>query len=188
MIDKIDNVQKDLEISMKKCIDSFKVNINKIHFGRISSSILDSIVVSYYGVLTPVSQLTNSIVDNSQTLTITVFDFNMIKAIEKAIFAANLGLTPVSNKNVIRVMLPPLTQNRRLDLIKMVRVESEKSKISIRNIRRLANDKIKMFVKKKEISVDDEHKFENIIQNLTDIWIKKINFILKEKESELMTL
>lgn len=188
MIGKIDNVQKDLEIGMEKCIDNFKININKIHIGRISSNILDSIMVEYYGVLTPVSQITNSIVDNPHTLIITVFDFNMVKIIEKAIFTANLGLTPISSKNVIRVILPTLTQDRRSDLIKMVRIESEKSKISVRNIRRIANDKIKMFVKNKEISIDDEHNFENIVQNLTDIWIKKINFILKEKEFELMQL
>lgn len=186
MISNIDNLQKFLEVNMKKCIDNFKVNINKIYIGRISSNILDSIMVEYYGMLTPVSQLTNSVVDRPQTLVITVFDMNMIKPIEKAIFAANLGLTPVSRKNVIRVTLPVLTQDRRLTLIKMVRSESEKSKISIRNIRRIANDKVKILLKNKEINEDDERYFQDKIQNLTNVWIAKINLILQEKESELM--
>lgn len=188
MINKIDDIQKDLEINMKKCIDHFKININKIHIGRISSNILDSIMVEYYGIVTPVSQLTNSIVDRPHTLIITVFDSNMIKPIEKAIFTANLGLTPILNKNIIRITLPILTEDRRLTLIKMVRSESEKSKISVRNIRRIANDKVKIFVKNKEIDSDDERYIYNEIQNLTNVWIKKIDLILKEKELELMQL
>lgn len=188
MINKVDDCQKNLETNMKKCVDNFKMNINKIHIGRISSSILDSIIVEYYGTLVPVSQLTNSVVHSPRTLMITVFDLDMIKSIEKAIFAANLGLTPIVNKNVIHVTLPILTQSRRLTLIKKVRDEAEKSKISIRNIRRIANDKVKFFLKNKIISIDDEHHYQNEIQNFTDVCIKKISLILKEKELELMKI
>lgn len=188
MINNIGNIQNFLEVNMKKCIDNFKINTNKIYIGRISSNILDSVMVEYYGTLTAVSQLTNSVVDRPQTLVITVFDINMIKPIEKAILAANLGLILVSRKNVIRVTLPVLTKERRLTLIKLVRSESEKSKISIRNIRRIANDKVKILLKNKEINKDDEHYFQDKIQNLTNVWIEKINLILKEKELELMTL
>lgn len=184
----IDNLQKSLEVDMKKCIDNFKINIKKIYIGRISSKILDSIMIEYYGTLTPISQFTHSVVERPQTLMITVFDVNMIKLIEKAIFSANLGLTPISSKNIIRVTLPALTKDRRLTLIKMVRSESEKSKICIRNIRRHGNEKVKILLKNKTINKDDEHYFQNKIQHLTNNWIQNINLILKEKELELMTL
>ncbi len=182
----MDNIQRDLEIHMKKCIKSFKMNMNTIHVGRASSNMLNSIRIDYYGVLTPLFQLANIIVENARTLTITVFDHKIIKSTEKAIFMSDLGLIPVSCGNVIRVTLPSLTEERRHILIKMIRTEAEKSKISVRNIRRIANDKTRILLKNKEINEDEEHFFQNEIQKLTNIWIKEIDTILAEKELDLM--
>ncbi|ADV33675.1 ribosome recycling factor [Candidatus Blochmanniella vafra str. BVAF] len=186
MINEICEIQADLKEQMKKCIDSFKINVNKIHVGHVSPNMLNFITVEYYGSVIPLSQLTNSVVEKPRTLAITVFDASMIKTIEKAILTANLGFTPIAHGNVIRITLPILTEDRRRTLIKMMRIESEKSKISLRNIRRIANDKIKVFLKKKEINVDDEYHRQNEIQNLTNFWVNQINMILKEKELELM--
>ncbi|URJ23534.1 ribosome recycling factor [Blochmannia endosymbiont of Camponotus sp. C-003] len=186
MINKIDNIQIDSEIHMKNCINNFKTNINNIHIGRISPKILNNIRVDYYGISTPLSQLANTVAEDSRTLAITVFDHQIIKSTEKAIFMSDLQLIPISHGNIIRVTLPALTEERRRTLIKMVRSEAEKSKIAIRNVRRIANDKTKILLKNKEINEDEEHFFHNEIQKLTNIWIKKIDIILTEKESELM--
>lgn len=187
MNDKISDLQIDVESQMKKCIASFREHISKIHIGRVSPNMLDGIQVECYGILMPLSQLTNAIAENSRTLVITVFDRKMIKLIEKAILMSELGLCPVVSENVLRITLPILTKERRLRLIKMVRVESEKSKISIRNVRRYVNDKIKDLFKNKEINIDEEHYYQNKIQKITNSWIKEIDIILMKKESELMT-
>lgn len=187
MIDNIHNFKKKLEIKLEQCMNNFKVNINKIYVGRVSSRILDAIMVEYYGALVPISQITNSIVTNSKTLTITVFDCKMLKIIEKAISSSGMGLVPISNQDVIRITLPSLTEDRRRTLIKIVRFEAEKSKISMRNIRRTFNDQIKTLLKNKNISIDDEFRFQNEIQNLTNLWIQNIDSVLKDKELELMT-
>ncbi|URJ30102.1 ribosome recycling factor [Blochmannia endosymbiont of Camponotus sp.] len=186
MMNTINNIQKNSETDMKKCIKNFKVNINNIHIGRISPNMLNNIRIDYYGTQTPLFQLANTIAKNSRTLAITVFDQKIIKSIEKAIFMSNLGLIPISYGNIVHVTLPSLTEERRHALIKMVRTEAEKSKISIRNVRRIANDKIKLLIKNKEINEDEEHDFQNKIQKLTNIWIKEIDAISIEKESELM--
>jgi len=186
VINKIDNIQTDSEIHMKKCIKNFKTNINNIHIGRISPNILNNIRVDYYGISTPLSQVANAIVEDSRTLAITVFDHQLIKSTEKAIFMSDLELIPISYGNTIRVTLPALTEERRHTLIKMVRTEAEKSKIAVRSVRRIANDKTKILLKNKEINEDEEHFFQNEIQKLTNIWIKEIDIILSEKESELM--
>lgn len=186
MGDQISNLQEYADSHMKKCVISFRENINKIHIGRISPDILDGIQVEYYGVLTPLLQLTNSVVENLHTLVITVFDKKMIKSVEKAILNSDLGLNSVLSENVLRVMLPCLTEERRLHLVKIIRIEAEKSKVSIRNIRRYIKDKIKILSKNKEINTDKEHFFQDKIQKLTDFWIKEIDVFLKKKELELM--
>lgn len=187
MNDQINNLQKDAELNMQKCIVMFKEHINKIHIGRVSPNMLDGIQVEYYGVLTPLFQLTNAIVENSRTLAITIFDQKIVKSIEKAILMSNLGLYPVISENIVRITLPLLTEERRLHLIKIIRIEAEKSKISIRNIRRCINDKTKILSKNSKISTDEEHYFHNKMQQLTDVWVKEIDAVLIHKESELMT-
>lgn len=187
MNDQINDFQKDAELNMKKCITGFQEYINKIYVGRVSPKMLDGIYVNYYNVSTPLSQLTHTIVENPRTLAITVFDQKMIKSVEKAILMSNLELNPIVFENIIRITLPVLTENRRIYLIKTIRAESEKNKISIRNVRRYVNEKIKILKKNKEINVDEERYLEMKIQKLTNFWIEKIDVIFKQKELELMT-
>lgn len=183
---KINDIQENAAINMKKCVHSFVKSANKIHIGRVSPNMLDSIIVEYYGTVTPISALTNSVVEDFRTLVVTVFDPSTIKLVEKAILTSNLGLMPIIQGNLIRIRLPVLTEDRRRTLIKMIRSESEKSKISVRNIRRICNDKVKSLLKCKEIDEDSEFHFQNEIQKLTDFWIKKIDLAFKKRELELM--
>lgn len=188
MNDNIDNLQTDAQLHMKKCILIFQEHIRKVHIGRVSPDMLDGICAEYYGILTPLSQLTNAIAENTRVLTITVFDKKIVKSVEKALLTSDLGLYPVVSENIIRITLPILTEERRCYLKKMVHLEAEKSKISIRNIRRHVNDKVKNLFRNKEINIDEEHDFYNRIQKITDFWIKKIDVILMQKEAELMVL
>jgi len=142
--------------------------------------------VEYYGAATPLRQLANVVAEDARTLAVTVFDRSLISAVEKAILTSDLGLNPSSAGTTIRVPLPPLTEERRRDLIKIVKSEGEQGKVAIRNVRRDANDKIKALLKDKEISENDQHKAEEIIQKVTDSYIKKVDEILADKEKELM--
>ena len=142
--------------------------------------------MEYYGAATPLRQLANVVAEDARTLAVTVFDRSLISAVEKAILTSDLGLNPSSAGTTIRVPLPPLTEERRRDLIKIVKSKGEQGKIAIRNVRRDANDKIKALLKDKEISENDQHKAEEIIQKVTDSYIKKVDEILADKEKELM--
>ena len=142
--------------------------------------------MEYYGAATPLRQLANVVAEDARTLAVTVFDRSLISAVEKAILTSDLGLNPSSAGTTIRVPLPPLTEERRRDLIKIVKSEGEQGKVAIRNVRRDANDKIKALLKDKEISENDQHKGEEIIQKVTDSYIKKVDEILADKEKELM--
>lgn len=179
-------IRKDAETRMEKCVEVFKNQIGKIRTGRASPSLLDGIHVEYYGTATPLRQLANIVVEDSRTLSITVFDRTLGAAVEKAIMKSDLGLNPMSAGSVIRVPLPPLTEERRKDLIKVVRGEAEQSRVSVRNVRRDANDKLKAQLKDKTISEDEEHRAQDDIQKLTDSYIKKVDATLADKESELM--
>ena len=161
-------------------------HIAKIRTGRAQPGLLDAIQVEYYGAATPLRQLANVVAEDARTLAVTVFDRSLISAVEKAILTSDLGLNPSSAGTTIRVPLPPLTEERRRDLIKIVKSEGEQGKVAIRNVRRDANDKIKALLKDKEISENDQHKAEEIIQKVTDSYIKKVDEILADKEKELM--
>ncbi len=182
----INEIQKDAQDRMEKSLEAFKNQISKVRTGRASPSLLDGITVEYYGSATPLRQLANVTVEDSRTLAISVFDRSMSPAIEKAIMASDLGLNPSSAGTVIRVPLPPLTEERRKDLIKVVRGEAEQGRIAVRNVRRDANDKVKALLKDKEISEDDERRSQDDIQKLTDNFIKKVDESLAQKEAELM--
>lgn len=182
----INEIQKDAQDRMEKSLEAFKNQISKVRTGRASPSLLDGITVEYYGSETPLRQLANVTVEDSRTLAISVFDRSMSPAIEKAIMASDLGLNPSSAGTVIRVPLPPLTEERRKDLIKVVRGEAEQGRIAVRNVRRDANDKVKALLKDKEISEDDERRSQDEIQKLTDSYIKKVDESLAQKETELM--
>lgn len=182
----INEIRKDAETRMDKCVEAFKNNISKIRTGRASPSILDGIMVEYYGAATPLRQLASVTVEDSRTLKVNVFDRSINAAVEKAIMTSDLGLNPSSAGSDIRVPLPALTEERRKDLIKIVRNEAEQGRVSVRNVRRDANDKVKALLKDKEISEDEERRAQDDIQKMTDLYIKKVDAALAEKEAELM--
>lgn len=182
----INEIRQDAQIRMEKCVEMFKTHISKIRTGRAHPSLLEGIQVEYYGSATPLRQLASIVAEDSRTLAITVFDRSIGPAVEKAIMSADLGLNPSSAGTVIRVPLPALTEERRKDLIKVVRAEAENGRISVRNVRRDANEKVKALLKDKEISEDDDRKSQEDIQKLTDMFIKKVDTALAEKEAELM--
>ncbi|MGP1924848.1 MAG: ribosome recycling factor [Arsenophonus sp. NEOnobi-MAG3] len=182
----INGIKKDAQERMKKTVEALKSQINKVRAGRASPSLLDGIMVEYYGSATPLHQLANITAEDSCTLTISVFDRTLAPAVRKAIMASDLGLNPSSGGTIIRVPLPLLTEERRKDLIKVVRNNGEQGRVSVRNARRDANDKIKTLLKNKEISEDDERRAQDEIQKLTDNFIKKVDEALEEKEKELM--
>ena len=182
----INEIKQDAEARMEKSLEALRGHIAKIRAGRAQPSLLDAIQVEYYGAATPLRQLANVVAEDARTLAVTVFDRSLISAVEKAILTSDLGLNPSSAGTTIRVPLPPLTEERRRDLIKIVKSEGEQGKVAIRNVRRDANDKIKALLKDKEISENDQHKAEEIIQKVTDSYIKKVDEILADKEKELM--
>ncbi|ORM73139.1 ribosome recycling factor [Pantoea wallisii] len=182
----INDIKKDAETRMDKCVEAFKNTISKVRTGRASPSLLDGIMVPYYGTPTPLRQVASVTVEDSRTLKINVFDRSLSAAVEKAIMTSDLGLNPSSAGSDIRVPLPALTEERRKDLIKIVRGEAEQGRVSVRNVRRDANDKIKALLKDKEISEDDERRAQDEIQKMTDVSIKHVDAALAEKEKELM--
>ncbi|WP_370515957.1 ribosome recycling factor [Pantoea sp. Mhis] len=171
---------------MNKCISAFRNTISKVRTGRAAPGLLSGITVKYYGTIIPLNKIASITVEDAHTLKINVFDRSIGPAIEKAIVSSNLGLNPTSDGNYIRVPLPTLTEERRKELIKVVRNEAEMSRVAIRNIRRETNDKIKILLKSKEISEDDEHRLQEEIQNITNTHIQYVDIALVEKEKELM--
>lgn len=184
----INEIQTDAAERMQKSVESLVGQMNKVRTGRAHPSLLDTIYVDYYGAPTPIKQVGNITTEDSRTLAITVFDSSMIKAVEKAIMSSDLGLNPVGTGTVIRIPLPSLTEERRKDLIKIVRHEAEQGRVAIRNIRRDANNDIKALLKDKEISEDDERRAQDEIQKTTDTFIKQVDDSLADKEKELMEI
>ena len=182
----IDEIELDAQDRMEKSVSALKTQLAKIRTGRAHPSLLDSIVVSYYGASTPLKQLANIVAEDSRTLALSVFDKSAIQAVEKAIMQSDLGLNPMSAGSAIRIPLPPLTEERRKDLIKVVRNEVELGRVAVRNIRRDANTDIKDLLKDKDISEDEARAGEENIQSLTNQFIKDIDGILADKEKELM--
>ena len=184
----IKEIKASLEQDMSKSIDSLKHQLTKVRTGRAHASLLDNISVDYYGMETPLNQVGNISIPDARTIAVTVFDKSMISAVEKAIMSSDLGLNPMSQGTLIRIPLPPLTEERRRDLVKVVKGEGENSKIAIRNIRRDANSDVKSLNKEKEISDDEMHQVEDEIQKITDTYIKQVDAILADKEAELMEI
>ena len=184
----INDIQKHAEERMKKSVEALGTQLSKIRTGRAHPSLLDGIQVSYYGANTPLRQLANVVAEDSRTLAITVFDKSLTQAVEKAIMMSDLGLNPNSAGTVIRVPLPPLTEERRKDLIKIVRNEVEQGRVAVRNIRRDANSDVKALLKEKEISEDEVHQSDDTVQKITDKYIKEMDNLLAAKEAELMEI
>lgn len=184
----INEIKKDAQVRMQKSVESLEHAFAKIRTGRASPAILDSIMVSYYGSDTPLRQVANVTVEDSRTLALTVFDKSMIQAVEKAIMTSDLGLNPATAGTTIRVPMPALTEERRKEMIKVVKNEGEGAKVAIRNLRRDANTHLKDAVKKSEISEDDERRAQDEIQKLTDKNIAEVDKMLAAKEAELMQI
>jgi ribosome recycling factor len=184
----IDEIIKDAGVRMNKSIDALKQSLGKVRTGRAHPSLLDHLTVDYYGSDVPISQVANIGVEDARTLTVTPWEKTMVQPIEKAIMSSNLGLNPATAGTVIRIPMPPLTEETRRELVKVVRKDGEAAKVAIRNIRRDANNDFKELVKDKEISLDDEHKAHDDVQKLTDGRIAEVDRVLAEKEAELMEI
>jgi len=184
----MNDIYKDAEARMGKSIESIKHEFSKIRTGRAHPSLLDQITVSYYGTDSALSQVANIAVEDARTLTIIPWEKNMVQAIEKAILKSDLGLNPSTNGMTIRIPLPPLTEERRRGLVKVVKHEAENGRVAIRNIRRDANSEIKDALKEKLVSEDEARAAEEKIQKLTDQYIKDVEKLLEAKEADLMSL
>ncbi|MCH9698970.1 MAG: ribosome recycling factor [Gammaproteobacteria bacterium] len=184
----IKEIETDTNSRMQKSVEAFKHELSKIRTGRAHPSLLEQIKVPYYGVETPLSQVASIGVEDARTLTVTPWEKPMVSQVEKAILSSDLGLNPATTGDLIRVPMPPLTEERRQELVKVVRAEAENSRIAVRNIRRDANSDIKDAQKEKMINEDDAHKAEDRIQKITDSFIEQIDSILKEKETDLMAI
>lgn len=182
----IDEIKQDADERMQKSIESLKHDLAKVRTGRAHPSLLDQVSVEYYGSEVPLSQVANIGVEDARTLKVTPWEKPMAAKIEKAILTSNLGLNPTNDGNVLRVPLPALTEERRRDLVKVVKGEAEGARVAIRNIRRDANSTLKMLLKEKEISEDEERRAEDDVQKLTDSYIKEVEGVLEKKEKELM--
>jgi len=184
----IDEIVEDAESRMAKSVESLKTELTKIRTGRAHPSLLDQVMVDYYGSMTPIKQIASVVAEDSRTLAVTPWEKPMVAAIEKAIMTANLGLNPASQGTVIRVPMPALTEERRRDLVKVVKAEGEGAKVAVRNIRRDANGDFKDLLKEKEISEDENRKAEERIQKLTDKYVAEVDKVLEVKEKEMMEI
>ncbi len=182
----VNEIKQDAQSRMNKAVEALKSRLAKIRTGRAQTGLLDGIMVDYYGSPTPLRQVAQVNVEDARTLKLTVFDRNAVKDVEKAIQKSELGLNPVVAGIDIRVHLPPLTEERRRELVKVVKSEVEAAKIEVRNVRRDANDKLKKMQKDKTISEDEMHGGEEQVQKLTDAAIKQCDEVSASKEKELM--
>jgi ribosome recycling factor len=184
----LDNIKKDAQTRMQKCVDALKHDLTRLRTGRASTALVEPLKVSYYGTDTPVSQVANVALADARSITITPFEKNLVGPIEKAILASDLGLTPNTAGNVIRINLPPLTEERRRELSKHVAHEGENGKVAVRNVRRDVLHQIKELLKDKNITEDEERRAEEEIQKYTDKFVKDIDGVVKAKEDELMAM
>jgi ribosome recycling factor len=184
----IEDIKKKASERMGKSIESLKLELAKIRTGRAHPSLLDHVMVNYYGNEVPLSQTANVTIEDARTLAVTPWERTMIQAIEKAIMSSDLGLNPSTAGTVIRVPMPPLTEERRKNLIKVVRAEAENSRVAIRNIRRDGNTELKNAVKDKLISEDDDRRGQDLIQKLTDQFVKDVDGLLEQKEKDLLAI
>jgi ribosome recycling factor len=184
----INDITNGADKRMDKAVEALRVELTKLRAGRAHPSLLDHVKVDYYGSEVPLSQAANINVQDARTLSVQPWDKTMVKAIEKAILNSDLGLNPASSGDVIRIPLPALNEERRKELIKVVRHEGESARVAIRNVRRDANQQLKNLVKDKEISEDDERRGEERIQHFTDAQIKRIDELVAQKEKDLLEI
>lgn len=182
----IEEFKKDAEIRMGKSVEALKSELTKLRTGRAHTSLLEHITVEYYGSEVPINQVANISVSDARTLTVTPWEKQMVSVVEKAIMNSGMGLNPATAGEVIRVPLPPLTEERRKDMIRVVRQEGENARVAIRNIRRDVLGDIKSLLKEKEITEDDERRAQDDIQKITDKYIAQVDKLLEDKEKDLM--
>ena len=182
------DIKKTTEGKMAKSVEAYKTEVQKIRTGRAHPGILDQVQVEYYGSLVPISQVANVTLIDARTISVQPWEKGMGPKIEKAIRESDLGLNPASQGDLIRVPMPPLTEERRKDLTKVVRHASEDAKVAVRNLRRDANDQLKKLVKDKAISEDDERRAQDDVQKLTDRTIAEIDRLTQAKEAEILAV
>lgn len=184
----LNDIKKDAQTRMQKSVDALRQELVKLRTGRASTALVDHLRVNYYGSDTPIGQVATVAVTDARTITITPYEKNMVSAVEKAILASDLGLTPNTAGQAIRINLPPLTEQRRKELSKHVHAEGENAKVAVRNVRRDAMQHVKELLKEKKITEDEERKAEDDIQKLTDKAVKDVDGVVKAKEDELMAI
>lgn len=184
----IEDIYKDARTRMARSVELLEQEFRRIRTGRASTGLLDHLRVEYYGTEVPISQVANVAVEDPRTLSITPWERNMVAVIEKAIINSDLGLTPNTAGQVIRINLPPLTEERRRELVKVVKAEAEKARVAVRNVRRDANQHLKELAKEGEISDDEERRAEAQIQKLTDEFIARIDALTADKEQEMLSV
>ncbi len=184
----MEKIKKDAERRMGKSVEALKSDLAKVRTGRAHAGLLDHLRVDYYGTPTPINQVANVTVADARTISVTLWDKNMVAKVEKTIRESDLGLNPATSGQTIHIPLPPLSEERRTELAKVVRGEGENSKIAIRNIRRDGNHDLKDLLKKKEISEDDDRRAEDIMQQLTDRFIAEIDKLVGAKEQDIMQI
>ncbi len=184
----IDEVLSDARSGMDKAIKALKKELTKVRTGRASTALLDDVKVEYYGVATPLSQVATLSAPEARLITVQPWEKNLLPAIERAIFKADIGLTPSSDGQLIRLPVPALTEERRLEMVKLIKRMAEDARISVRSARRDANENLKMLEKEKEITEDEQKRGEKDVQQLTDEYISNIDVVLQGKERELMEI
>jgi ribosome recycling factor len=184
----INSITKNVETNMNKAVEAFKVEIGKLRTGRAQSSIVEGVKVDYYGNETALKHIANITVSDARTIVVTPWEKTMVKPIEKAIIAAGLGLNPISDANLVRIPVPPLTEERRKEMAKVVKNIAEQSRIAIRNVRRDAMTDLKELLKKKEIDEDTDRQAQDSVQKTTDKFIGEIDKLALAKEAELMQI
>lgn len=182
----LEDIKKDATARMQKCVVAFRNDLKKLRTGRAHTSLLEHIRVDYYGTDTPLQQVANLAIEDARTITVTPWDKNMVAAVEKAIMKSDLGLTPNTAGSVIRVPMPPLTEERRREMTKVVRHEAENARVAVRNVRRDVMNELKEMLKEKLVSQDDDRRAQEEVQKLTDKHIAEIEQALGEKEKELL--
>jgi len=184
----IAEIKKGAQLRMQKCLDALKVDLGKIRTGRAHTGLLDHVMVDYYGNPTPISQVANVTLLDARTIGISPWEKKVGAAIEKAIRDADLGLNPTTQGELIRIPMPALTEERRRDLIKMVKAEGENARVAVRNVRRDANNALKDLLKSKSVSEDEEKRAQDEIQKLTDKFVQEIDKTLAAKEVDLLSV
>jgi|SRR5450830_1116178 len=184
----LEEVKKNADQKMQKSLESLKSDLAKVRTGRAHTGLLDHVMVEYYGSLVAVNQVANVTLGDARTINVQPYEKSMIGKVEKAIRDSDLGLNPATNGDLIRVPMPMLTEERRRDLIKVVRTEGENAKVSLRNGRRDANDALKKLIKDKEISEDEERRMQDEVQKLTDKYVAEVDKLLQAKETELLAV